>query len=290
MSAVADSTQAPAVVVEYLPPEGSSGAGGVTALLTLRDPRRRNAMSRALSDRLVEALDAVVADERVHAVVVTGAADRGPAFCAGGDLDELAAIGASDGGDGEESIKAVYAGFLALAACPLPTFAAVDGPAVGAGINVALAADIRLAGDTARFEPGFLRLGLHPGGGMTWMTQRLVGGQTTLAMLLAGEGLDAAAAERCGLALRRVPGELPESPTGHDGTVARSPVVVEALRMAAHSARAPRDLVVATKASVRATADLTDHAAAVDVEVGPQLESLHSPAFRTGLERVRRRG
>jgi enoyl-CoA hydratase len=290
MSAVAESTEEPAVVVEHLPPDGRSEDGGVTALLTLRDPRRRNAMSRALSDRLVEALDAVVADERVHAVVVTGAADRGPAFCAGGDLDELASIGASAGGDGERSIKAVYAGFLALAACPLPTFAAVDGPAVGAGINVALAADIRLAGDTARFEPGFLRLGLHPGGGMTWMTQRLVGGQTTLAMLLAGEGLDAAAAERCGLALRRVPGEMPESPVGPDGTAARSPVVVEALRMAAHSARAPRDLVVATKASVRATADLADHAAAVDVEVGPQLESLHSPAFQAGLERVRRRG
>ena len=287
---MAESTQEPAVVVEHLPPDGRSEEGGLTALLTLRDPRRRNAMSRALSDRLVEALDAVVADERVHAVVVTGAADRGPAFCAGGDLDELAAIGASEGGDGEKSIKAVYAGFLALAACPLPTFAAVDGPAVGAGINVALAADIRLAGDTARFEPGFLRLGLHPGGGMTWMTQRLVGGQTTLAMLLAGEGLDAVAAERCGLALRRVPGEMPESPVAHDGTVARSPVVVEALRMAAHSARAPRDLVVATKASVRATADLADHAAAVDVEVGPQLESLHSPAFQAGLERVRRRG
>jgi enoyl-CoA hydratase len=289
MSAVAESTQGPAVVVEHLSPDGAAQDSGLTALLTLRDPRRRNAMSRALSDRLVEALDAVVADERVHAVVVTGAADRGPAFCAGGDLDELAAIGETAGDEGDQAIKAVYAGFLALAACPLPTIAAVDGPAVGAGINVALAADIRLAGDTARFEPGFLRLGLHPGGGMTWMTQRLVGQQTTLAMLLAGEGLDAAAAERSGLALRRVGGEMPEAPVEHDGAAARSPVVVEALRMASHSARAPRDLVVATKASVRATAGLAEQRTAVDVEVGPQLESLHSPAFRAGLERVRRR-
>jgi enoyl-CoA hydratase len=294
MSGVAESTDAPAVLVEHLPPDDptpdrSTEGSGVTALLTLRDPRRRNAMSRALSDRLVEALDGVVADERVHAVVITGAADRGPAFCAGGDLDELAAIGESEGTSGEADIKAVYAGFLALAACPVPTIAAVDGPAVGAGINVALAADIRLAGDTARFEPGFLRLGLHPGGGMTWMAQRLVGQQATLAMLLGGEGMDAAAAERSGLAMRRVPGEIPDPPVGADGTAARSPVVVEALRLAAHSARAPRALVVATKASVRATADLADHAAAVDVEVGPQLTSLHSPAFREGLERVRRR-
>jgi enoyl-CoA hydratase len=108
-------------------------------------------------------------------------------------------------------------------------------------------------------------------------------------MLLAGEGLDAAAAVACGLALRQVPGEMPEPPADHDGTATRSPVVLEALRMAGHSARAPRDLVVATKASVRATGDLADHGAAVDVEVGPQLTSLHSPAFRAGLERVRRR-
>lgn len=289
MSVVAESTDAPAVLVEHLPPDDPGQESGVTALLTLRDPRRRNAMSRALSDRLVEALESVAADEDVHAVVVTGAADRGPAFCAGGDLDELAAIGETPGAEGERAIKAVYAGFVALAACPVPTFAAVDGPAVGAGINVALAADVRLAGDTARFEPGFLRLGLHPGGGMTWMTQRLVGRQATLAMLLAGEGMDAAAAVRSGLALRHVPGGMPEPPVGPDGTAARSPVVAEALRMAAHSARAPRELVAATKASVRATAGTDDHAEAVDIEVGPQLRSLHSPAFRAGLDRVRRR-
>jgi enoyl-CoA hydratase len=296
MSGVAESTptEAPTVVVEHVGPDEPAEGSGVTALLTLRDPRRRNAMSRALSDRLVEALAAVTDDESVHAVVVTGAADRGPAFCAGGDLGELAAIGetlgaATPGSEGEQAIKAVYAGFLALAACPLPTFAAVDGPAVGAGINVALAADVRLAGDTARFEPGFLRLGLHPGGGMTWMTQRLVGQQTTLAMLLAGEGMDAAAAARSGLALRHVPGELPETAVDHEGRVTRSPVVAEALRMAGHSAQAPRDLVVATKASVRATSALGTQTEAVDVEVGPQLRSLRSPAFRAGLERVRRR-
>jgi enoyl-CoA hydratase len=279
MSAVADNT--PDVLLERIAPDGAREGSGVTALLTLRDPKRRNAMSRALSDALVAVLDEVEADERVHAVVVTGAADRGPAFCAGGDLDELAAVGATTGQDGEVAIRGVYAGFLRLAACPLPTIAAVDGPAVGAGINMALAADIRLAGDTAHFEPGFLRLGIHPGGGMTWMTQRLVGQQTTLAMLLGGEAMDAAAAERAGLVLRRVAGELPEQ--GH------SPVVLEALRLAGVSARAPRDLVTTTKASVRATSALTDHAEAVSVEVGPQLASLRSPAFAEGLARLRKR-
>jgi enoyl-CoA hydratase len=244
------------------------------ALLTVSDPKRRNAMTTTLSDRLVAVLGEIAHDPSVHAVVITGGDDPKPAFCAGGDLDELAAAGAA----GAESLQRIYAGFLALAECPLPTFAAVDGPAVGAGLNLALAADVRIAGETARFEPGFLRLGAHPGGGMTWMAQRIVGPQTTMAMLLGGEGLDAMRAAEVGLVLRVATG---------DGADGRSAAVTEALRMASTSAAAPRELVVATKASVRATGALTRHRDAVEVEVGPQLDSLNSEGFRAGLERVR---
>jgi enoyl-CoA hydratase len=254
--------------------ERIDGPVGSTALLTVSDPKRRNAMTTALSDRLVAALDEVGADTSVHAVVITGDDDPKPAFCAGGDLDELAAAGES----GPDALQRIYAGFLALADCPLPTFAAVDGPAVGAGLNLALAADVRIAGETARFEPGFLRLGAHPGGGMTWMAQRIVGPQVTTAMLLGGERVDATRAVELGLALKVAAGE---------GAEGRSPAVTEALRMAATSAAAPRDLVVATKASLRATAHLDRHRDAVAVEVGPQLESLRSEGFREGLARVR---
>ncbi|HSK60611.1 MAG TPA: enoyl-CoA hydratase-related protein [Actinomycetospora sp.] len=252
--------------------ERIDGPVGATALLTVSDPKRRNAMTTALSDRLVAVLDEVGADTSVHAVVITGDDDPKPAFCAGGDLDELAAAGES----GPDALQRIYAGFLALAECPLPTFAAVDGPAVGAGLNLALAADVRIAGETARFEPGFLRLGAHPGGGMTWMAQRIVGPQVTTAMLLGGEHVDAARAVELGLALKVA--------TGEGG---RSAAVTEALRMAATSAAAPRELVVATKASLRATAHLDRHRDAVAVEVGPQLESLRSDGFREGLARVR---
>jgi enoyl-CoA hydratase len=253
------------------------------ALLTVSDPKRRNAMTTTLSDRLVAVLAEIADDASVHAVVITGGDDPKPAFCAGGDLDELAAAGeagssAEAGEAGAESLQRIYAGFLALADCPLPTFAAVDGPAVGAGLNLALAADVRIAGETARFEPGFLRLGAHPGGGMTWMAQRIVGPQTTMAMLLGGEGLDATRAAEVGLVLRVATG---------DGADGRSAAVSEALRMASTSAAAPRELVVATKASVRATGALTRHRDAVEVEVGPQLDSLNSEGFRAGLERVR---
>lgn len=262
----------PDVRVERL--AGPEGATGTIALLTVSDPARRNAMTTALSDRLVEVLEQLGVDQGVHAVVVTGDDDPKPAFCAGGDLDELAAAGAS----GADALQRIYAGFLALAECPLPTFAAVDGAAVGAGLNLALAADVRIAGETARFDPGFLRLGAHPGGGMTWMAQRLLGPQTTTAMLLGGESLDAERAVAAGLALRVA--------REGDGS-GRSPAVAEALRMAGFAAGAPRELVVDTKRSLRATAALDRHADAVAVELTPQLASLNSDGFRAGLERVR---
>jgi enoyl-CoA hydratase len=112
-----------------------------------------------------------------------------------------------------------------VARCTLPTIAAVGGAAVGAGLNLALAADVRLAGPRAKFIPRFLELGLHPGGGMTWMLQRAVGVQLARAMTLFGQPLDAASAEQAGLTMwtvdrtgrarrRRAPGS-----GGHDEAV-----------------------------------------------------------------------
>ena len=77
---------------------------------------------------------------------------------------------------------------------PLPTVAAVNGPAVGAGMNLALACDVRIAGASARFDTRFLRIGLHPGGGHAWMLDRAVGPQAAAAMVLFGARLDGARA------------------------------------------------------------------------------------------------
>ena len=137
------------------------------AVLTLSYPARRNALNLEMSRLLADAVGAAVADGSVGAVVVTG---EDPAFCAGGDLAELAEAD-------PQTLHAVYSGFLAVAACPLPTVAAVNGAAVGAGLNLALAADVRLAGPRARFDTRFLPLGLHPGGGYTWMANRALGPQ-----------------------------------------------------------------------------------------------------------------
>jgi enoyl-CoA hydratase len=237
------------------------------ALITLNDPDRRNAVTADISAALRSAVQAAQDDADVHAVIVTGA---GKAFCAGADLTAL-------GSATEDGLRVIYDGFLALANCTLPTIAAVNGAAVGAGLNLALAADVRIAGPAALFDPRFQKLGIHPGGGATWMLQRAVGPEAARASLLFGMRFDAEAAVRYGLALR----------------IADDPVAA-ARELAAGPASAPRDVVIATKASMRATAnpgtvDSEQHRIAVDVEIGPQAASIESPAFAERLAAAQRK-
>ncbi|MFJ6670983.1 enoyl-CoA hydratase [Actinosynnema sp. NPDC091369] len=236
------------------------------AVITVHDPERRNALTLDLSDQLVAAVRTCEDDTDVHAVVVTGAP---PAFCAGADLTAL-------GEAREEGLRRIYAGFLAVARCTLPTIAAVGGAAVGAGLNLALACDVRLVNANARFDARFLQLGIHPGGGMTWMLQRLVGPQTATAMTLFGQVLGADAAVSHGLAWSRVDG-------GQDELVAA------AVEFARPSAEASRELVRTTKASMRTTATLDDHAQAVDTELVPQVASIATPEFQARLAEMKAR-
>ena len=145
-------------------------------------------------DEIVAAMDAFEADESVGAVVVTGTP---PAFCAGANLGNLAE---ADG----DSLGRIYEGFLRIARSPLPTIAAVNGAAVGAGMNLALGCDVRLTARRAKFDTRFMQLGLHPGGGHTWMLRRIAGPQVTMAAVVFGEVLDGEEAARVGLAFRCV--------------------------------------------------------------------------------------
>lgn len=237
------------------------------ALITVNDPDRRNAVTEAMSAQLRDAVHAAESDDGVHAIVVAGA---GKAFCAGADLSALGAAA-------REGLERIYAGFMAVGRCTLPTVAAVNGAAVGAGLNLALAADVRIAGPHAMFDPRFQKLGIHPGGGATWMMQRAVGPQVARAALLFGMSFDAAAAVEHGLAL----------------AVADDPVAA-ALELAAGPAAAPREVVLATKASMRATAipgfdDAAHHEAAKDIELGPQAASIESPEFQARLQAAKKR-
>lgn len=250
------------------------------AVVTVSDPARRNALTLELSDQLSRTVNDCAADESVHAIVVTGAP---PAFCAGGDLGALAAAGESGSA---ADLQRIYDGFLAVANAPVPTVAAVNGPAVGAGFNLALACDLRLAGPGASFDPRFMQLGIHPGGGMTWLAQRALGPQVTAAMTLLGEPFDAAEAVRTGLAFRLVdvPGE--DDPRS---TAAHQAVVDAAVALLRRAVAAPRELVVTTKATLRATAGMAEHAEAVRYETGPQLASLRSEQFARNAAAARAR-
>lgn len=234
---------------------------GSTAVLTLDDPERRNVLSAALVREIVGAFDTLEADPAVRAVVVTGA---GPAFCAGADLADLRAAAAGDA----SGVMVVYEGFLRVARSPLPTIAAVNGAAVGAGLNLALACDVRVAAESAWFDTRFLKLGIHPGGGHTWMLDRLVGPQTAAAMVLFGERLDGASAVAKGLAHRCVPdGDLLPAATG----------------LAARLADVDADLARRTKHTLRLAGDGRDHAAALAHETTEQLWSLTLPATAARL-------
>lgn len=122
------------------------------ATLTLNNPAERNTMTAELVSDIKQAMDEIEADESIGAIIVTGAA---PAFCAGANLGNLAE---ADGA----SLTKIYEGFLRIARTPLPTIAAVNGAAVGAGMNLALCCDVRIAAVRAKFDTRFLQIGLHP--------------------------------------------------------------------------------------------------------------------------------
>ena len=150
------------------------------ATLTLNNPTERNTLTAPMVADILAAMDDVENDSAIGAIVVTGAA---PAFCAGANLGNLATAT-------PESLSNIYEGFLRIARSPLPTIAAVNGAAVGAGMNLALGCYVRIAARRAKLDTRFLQIGIHPGGGHTWMLRRIAGPQATMATVIFGEILD----------------------------------------------------------------------------------------------------
>jgi enoyl-CoA hydratase len=138
--------------------------GDGVRLITLTDPDRRNAMGGQMGAELRQAVATIAADDDARAVVVTG---QGKAFCAGADLPALFGDASRPVTATHTELQAYYRAFLEVHELPIPTVAAVNGPAVGAGLNLAMACDVRLAGPDAAFGATFTRIGLHPGGGCT---------------------------------------------------------------------------------------------------------------------------
>jgi len=246
------------------------------ALVTLNDPERLNAMSEAMGGAIQNAAAALKDETGLRAVVLTGA---GRAFSAGGDLDMLvrmAQAGNADRGGATRAAQRAFMGrfyrmYLSVRDLPIPTIAALNGPAIGAGLCVALACDLRIAAREAKLGLNFTKLGIHPGMAATWTLPRIVGSAVAAELIYTGRIVDGEEAARIGLANRAVP---------------REETLPVALALAAEIASAAPLAVRGSKRSLAASS-ASDLAAQLDREAAEQALCYESADLLEGLAAVR---
>jgi 2-(1,2-epoxy-1,2-dihydrophenyl)acetyl-CoA isomerase len=207
---------------------------GPVVTLTLNRPDIRNALIGVEDgDEIVEACQRISADLGVRAVILTGA---GSCFCAGGDLRNMRAALGQGLGEPTRSRQAYRNGIqripLALQGLEVPTIAAVNGPAIGAGCDLTTMCDIRIASETATFAESFVKVGLVPGDGGAWLLPRAVGMSRACEMAFTGDAIDARQALEYGLVSR---------------VVAPQRLMAEANELAARIARNPGQVLRLTK-------------------------------------------
>jgi enoyl-CoA hydratase len=232
------------------PPEGFTAYGGELAdlaelavargtgatldgvvLVTLDLPGRRNMMSAAMTGSWARAMGVLRTDPAARAVVVTGA---GTAFCSGGDLSWIGAEPDSTVDALRTRMAAFYRAWLTVRDLEVPTIAAVNGPAIGAGLAVALACDVRFAAADARLGMPFTTLGMHPGMASTYLLPEVAGLALAREMLLTGRLLDGTEAAAAGLVSRAVPGPdlLPTALAAASAAAAAAPVATRLTKRA----------------------------------------------------------
>lgn len=200
--------------------------GGVAHLI-LDSPDTRNALDVPAADELIAACDEVAARQDIGAAIISGV---GEAFCAGAHRGLLAQVGRDPAAtDAYDGLGKVYESFVRFGELPVPTIAAVHGAAVGAGLNLALAATLRIVAEDARLISGFFRIGVHPGGGHFRLLERLGGREASAGMGLFGSEIDGMRAVALGLAWDAVaPADVVSrahsiaAPLGEDPALARA--------------------------------------------------------------------
>jgi 2-(1,2-epoxy-1,2-dihydrophenyl)acetyl-CoA isomerase len=192
--------------------------------ITLNRPEKLNAFSGTMREDLLAALRAASGDPGCRVVVITGA---GRAFCAGGDVEYMS--GLQKDGNVDAFRKLLDAGrdvVTTIVEMAKPVIASVNGIAAGAGCNLALACDYRIASDAAKLGETFVRIGIHPDWGGTWFLPRLVGPSRALELLMTGRMVDAAEALSIGMVDRVVPlSELPLQTTTLARAIAEGPPI-----------------------------------------------------------------
>jgi enoyl-CoA hydratase/carnithine racemase len=196
-------------------------------LVTFDRPERYNAFNEALIDGVPKLLAGVAADETARVVVFTGA---GQAFCAGADLELIESLTGWAPEDIDPWLCEVLQGPLLIHQLPQPTIAAVNGPAAGAGLGIALACDIRLAGPEALFSSPFVHMALVPDYGVSWLLPRVVGGAHAMEMMLSGKRVPADEALALGLVSRVVADPLADALDLAESIAAMAPGAVTTTR------------------------------------------------------------
>jgi enoyl-CoA hydratase/carnithine racemase len=242
------------------------------ARVTLYRPEQLNAMTAVMFRELASVFAQFATDDGVRAVVLAGA---GAGFCAGYDLDAAGRFASSGTARlyalQDLAVRALHAVY----ALPKPVVAAVHGPAAGGGFSLALAADIRLAGESARFQAVFVRIGLSGADlGTSWLLPRLVGTGLAAELLYTGRPVHAEEAVRIGLANR---------------VVTDSSLAAEAVELAAAIAEHAPLAVQLTKRSLRAGVDAPSLLSALELESRAQVSLMREPATTHAINRLRHR-
>lgn len=241
---------------------------GRIAFLTLNRPETRNALDDDVADALVAACERIDRDLSISCVVLTAA---GPSFCSGGNVKAMHARTGMFAGSSAEMRRAYRYGIhripLAFHDLEVPVIAAVNGPAIGAGCDLSLMCDIRIAAETAVFAESFVRLGLVSGDGGAWLLQRAIGPSRAYEMTLTGDSIDAQRALQWGLVSSVHPSDR---------------LLAEAVAVAARIAAHPPHSVRLNKRLLRESERLT---LAQSLELAAGLQSIvqHTEDLREGV-------
>lgn len=245
-------TPEPAINYESLMVELQNGIG----VITLNRPESLNALSLSMAKEFLAAVRAAIAG-RVRAIVITGA---GRAFCAGGNLREMQAIAKQEGRPEaffDEPLRLINECIVLIRRTPLPFIAAVNGVASGGGCNLALSCDFVLAGEGAKFNQAFVKVGLTPDCGGTFILPRLIGWRRATELMMSGEIVDAKTALEMGMITAVVPDvEL----------------MPQAMQLATKLSRGPTAAIGRVKELLEASAT-RDYAAQLELEREAQIQS-----------------
>jgi len=209
---------------------------GSVSTLTLNRPDKMNALNPELFDELLVAMKAINEDDEVRALILTGA---GRAFCAGADLGMIQNLGKDNFMPKfRRLIQKVQAVTNAIEGLEKPVIGAINGPAIGGGLDIAIACDLRIASDKAVFSEAFIRLGLVPDMGATFRLPRLVGIARAKEIILTGDTITATEAEKIGLVNRVVPADklMEEARKWAEKLAAGPPLAIKAAKQLINNA------------------------------------------------------